>query len=187
MKSLNVAHTALATRAEGPGLRMAVWVQGCPLRCPECCNPEMLPFEGGSIRTVDSLIADLERAMDSGIEGITLLGGEPFSQADELASFAESARQRELSVMVFSGFTLAQLRSRRDPGTARLLAQIDLLVDGPFLKQRPDRQRRWVGSANQQIHFLTERYRAEDDCWNQPNTIELRLIDGELHVNGFPT
>src|SRR5262245_66185986 len=76
---LCVAQTVSCTEAEGPGRRFALWFQGCPLRCPGCCNPEMLPFTGGqcwSLGTVVDLIRTAAR--DHRIEGITLLGGEPF-------------------------------------------------------------------------------------------------------------
>jgi anaerobic ribonucleoside-triphosphate reductase activating protein len=50
----------------------------------------------------------------------------------------------------------------------------------------PDTKRRWIGSTNQRIHFLTDRYRADDSCWQQPNTLEIRLDAAGLSVNGFP-
>ena len=88
--------------------------------------------------------------------------------------------------MVFSGYTLAEARGLSDPAVADLLAHTDLLVDGPYLRDRPESRRRWVGSANQQIHFLTDRYRADDPRWLLPNTLEIRLRAGEVSVNGFP-
>src|SRR3979409_584909 len=104
---LRVAQTVPCTEAEGPGRRFAVWLQGCPLRCPGCCNPQMLPFEGGE----EVLVCDLgARARDvadrEGVEGITLLGGEPTAQARGASALARGVRRSGLSVMVFSGFTL---------------------------------------------------------------------------------
>ena len=69
---------------------------------------------------------------------------------------------------------------------AELLALTDLLVDGPYLRDRPETGRRWIGSANQRIHFLSDRYRADDPRWLLPNTLEIRLRGRELSVNGFP-
>jgi anaerobic ribonucleoside-triphosphate reductase activating protein len=88
--------------------------------------------------------------------------------------------------MVFSGYILAQARQMSDAAVADLLARTDILVDGPYLPEQPERRRRWIGSANQQIHFLSDRYRADDPRWLLPNTLEIRLADGELSVNGFP-
>lgn len=183
------------TEAEGPGRRFAVWVQGCPLRCPGCCNPQMLPFEGGEAMTVDELA---DRALATpGIDGVSLLGGEPFAQASELARFAERVRARGLDVMIYSGFTLAELRAKgnEDEGISALLAQCDLLVDGPYDRNLPEhartdgqRPRRWIGSTNQVMHFLTDRYRADDERMFEKNSVEIRLTrDGDLVVNGWPS
>jgi anaerobic ribonucleoside-triphosphate reductase activating protein len=185
--TLQVAQTIACTEAEGPGRRFALWFQGCPLRCPGCCNPEMLPFTGGQARPLTDLLSELRSARDGhAVEGITLLGGEPLAHAAGAAALARGAHALGLSVMVFSGYTLAEARALPDPAVADLLALTDILVDGPYLRDRPDTERRWIGSTNQRIHFLTDRYRADDPCWRQPNTLEIRLRGGELSVNGFP-
>lgn len=185
---VNVAARAPLTEAEGPGRRYALWVQGCPLRCPGCCNPHMLEFKEVELCSVEALAAEVCAA--PGVEGLTVVGGEPFAQARALAPLAERVRAAGRSVLVFTGFTYERLVSGGDPHHARLLAACDLLVDGPFVAQRLDRGRRWVGSSNQRVRFLSERYahlRAEEGAWEEgPNTIELRLRGGELTVNGFP-
>jgi anaerobic ribonucleoside-triphosphate reductase activating protein len=187
LQSLPVAQIVPATEAEGPGRRFAIWLQGCPLRCPGCCNPEMLPFAGGTPTPVADLLAQIRRVHDRQLlEGLTLLGGEPFAHAEGAAVLAECVQRLELSVMIFSGYTLAELRAMHDPQVARLLAHTDILVDGPYLRDQPELRRRWIGSANQDVHFLTDRCRADDPRWLLPNTLELRFEDGELTVNGFP-
>ena len=182
---LRVAHVIPDTTAEGPGRRFAVWVQGCPLRCPGCCNPEMLPFEGGETVLVDAL-AERMRAT-AGIEGLSLLGGEPFAHAEACARLAGHARAAGLSVMVFSGFTLGEIEARAgEPGVAALLDACDLLVDGRYVASDPDRTRRWIGSKNQRLHFRTARYAPGDPTFAAPNTAELRWTGRELTVNGWP-
>lgn len=194
-RAIRVAQLIPETEAEGPSRRFALWVQGCPLRCPSCCNPEMLPFSGGTEMTVSELVAEVKRARDErSIVGVSLLGGEPFAHAESLAVFAEAVRELGLDVMVYSGFTLDELREKRDPGVAELLSACDLLVDGPYDRTRPEGSRsdgqpprRWIGSTNQVMHFLSDRYRADDPRMVTSNTVELRLSkDGELVVNGWP-
>ena len=90
-----------------------------------------------------------------------------------------------MTVMVFSGFTLEEARQMPDPAVNELIVLTDILVDGPYVREQPDTERRWIGSTNQRIHFLTDRYHF-DERWRKPNTLEVRLVNGELTVNGFP-
>jgi anaerobic ribonucleoside-triphosphate reductase activating protein len=182
---LRVAQIVPCTEAEGPGRRFAVWVQGCPLRCSGCCNPEMFPHDGGVLVAPRELA---RRAIETlGIEGISLLGGEPFAQAAGCATFARAVRQAGLSVMVFTGYTLAELRAGEEAGGAgELLAASDLLVDGRFEKEQLDPSRRWIGSRNQVLHFLSARYSPTDPRFSTSNTAELRLTGKELTMNGWP-
>src|ERR1700745_3057687 len=86
---LQVAQTVACTEAEGPGRRFALWFQGCPLRCPGCCNPEMLPFAGGVRQLMHEVLTDIRQAAArDGIEGVTLLGGEPLAHAAGAAVLA---------------------------------------------------------------------------------------------------
>jgi anaerobic ribonucleoside-triphosphate reductase activating protein len=184
---LRVAQIVPATEAEGPGVRFALWFQGCPLRCPGCCNPEMLPFEGGTSMCVADVVRQVEEsARLHPVEGITLLGGEPLAHARGAAVLARAVREHGLSVMVFSGFTLEEAREMSDPAVMELIGLTDILVDGPYVRELPDTTRRWIGSTNQRIHFLTERYHF-DESWAKANTLEIRLHEGELTVNGFPS
>jgi anaerobic ribonucleoside-triphosphate reductase activating protein len=175
---LSVGQIVESTEAEGPGRRFALWTQGCSLRCPGCCNPHLFSERGGQPLEIADLLAKIQQT--PGIEGITVLGGEPFDQRDALAALCEGVRAAGLSVMVFSGYTLQQLEG------ARALAHIDILVDGPFMQDQPETKRRWLGSANQVIHFLTERGRADAGRFGAPNTVEIRLTREQLSVNGWP-
>jgi anaerobic ribonucleoside-triphosphate reductase activating protein len=185
--TMQIAQVVPCTEAEGPGRRFAVWFQGCPLRCPGCCNPEFLPFRGGETKSLSGLVRWMEQTQaEAGIEGISLLGGEPFAHAEAAAALAREARQRGLTVMVYSGYALEEIRRMPDPTTAELLDQTDVLVDGPYVRELPDTERRWVGSTNQRIHFLTDRYHSDDPCWRQRNTLEIRVRGDEVSINGFP-
>src|SRR5207248_9349555 len=98
--TMRIAQVVPCTEAEGPGKRFAVWFQGCPLRCPGCCNPEFLPFRGGEAKTLREMTEWMERSREeTGIEGITLRGGEPSAHAPAAAALAQAARARGWSVM----------------------------------------------------------------------------------------
>lgn len=142
------------SRANGPGARFVVWLQGCTLGCPGCFNPAT-HAPGGSARSVAELVATIP----DDVEGITLSGGEPLQQAAGAALLLAAARARGLSTLVFSGYTLAEIEQLPD-GPA-VLAQLDVLIDGRYVaSQRLARGLR--GSANQRIHLVTSRYTLAD-------------------------
>lgn len=178
---LKLAQVIPDTEAEGPGRRFALWVQGCTLRCPGCCNPEMFAADKG--RVADSAELAARALATPGLEGVSVLGGEPAEQADAVADFCERVRAGGLSVMLYSGYTLAELQAR---GAQRLLAAVDLLVDGRYDRALPETKRRWLGSTNQVMHFLTARYAPGDARFGGANTIELRLTRDGVTVNGWP-
>ncbi len=185
-RAIRVARVIPATQAEGPGRRFAVWVQGCSIGCQGCFNPQLWDAVGGEALTPAELFDHLD---PEAVEGVTLLGGEPFEQADQMADFAELVQAAGLTVMTFTGYTLGRLNSRAiaDPGTQRLLSATDLLVDGPYQPARPDRVRPWVGSTNQRFHFLTDRYQdLSDRLEQQGDRIEVRVHpDGTTTLNGW--
>jgi anaerobic ribonucleoside-triphosphate reductase activating protein len=88
--------------------------------------------------------------------------------------------------MVFSGYTLDELRAMDAPGVAELLAHTDLLVDGRYEASQRTTTRRWVGSDNQVMHFLTDRYTPLDPRFHEGNHLEIRLRHGEITLNGWP-
>jgi anaerobic ribonucleoside-triphosphate reductase activating protein len=186
---LRIATIVDDTCAEGPGRRWALWVQGCSIRCAGCCNPEMFDERRGEPVAIEALARQISAARDRGVEGVTFLGGEPFEQAAALAVLAGHARSLGMTVMVFSGYALEALRARAD--AAELLARIDLLVDGPYDRTRPEPAppvgRRWIGSANQRMHFLSAAYAADDPRLREANTIEIRLTGAGLQINGWPS
>jgi anaerobic ribonucleoside-triphosphate reductase activating protein len=186
---LRVGARVPVTEVEGPGARYALWVQGCSIRCPGCCNPHLFEAAGGQAVSVD-LLLDEVREVRPRIEGLTLLGGEPFEQAAPAAALAHGARALGLSVMTFTGYTLEALRARHDPGVAALLAATDLLVDGLYLAQRPERRRRWVGSENQRFHYLSDRYSPAIEAPGEAGAlraVEVRVAaDGRVLLNGWP-
>jgi anaerobic ribonucleoside-triphosphate reductase activating protein len=186
---LRIAAIVDDTHAEGPGRRWALWVQGCSIRCAACCNPEMFDERRGEPVALDVLRARIAAARARGVEGVTFLGGEPFEQPAGLAELAQGAKALGMTVMVFSGYTLDALRAR--PDASVLLALTDLLVDGPYDRTQPEPAppagRRWIGSANQVMHYLTSAYAAADPRMRDANTIEIRLSKAALSINGWPT
>lgn len=189
MSWINLASWLPATEAEGPGRRAALWVQGCQFLCPGCCNPAFLRIAPRELVTAESLVQRLATAQfEHDIEGLTMLGGEPMLQAQGLSELAVGARQLGLSVMVFTGYTLEELRSDPLPGSDRLLAHTDVLVDGRYVAELPEQHRAWAGSSNQRFHYMTDRYDRSIECTDGGNQrVEIRVTEaGRVEVNGWP-
>jgi len=89
---------------------------------------------------------------------------------------------------VFTGYRLEELRVKAFPGTLELLAVTDVLVDGPYLNERPEVVRNWVGSENQQFHYLTNKYECSIELDSDfRRGVELRItMDGYIRLNGWP-
>lgn len=171
------------TRVEGPGVRFALWTQGCRFACPGCYAKELWDENGGYEISVETLLRQLPPAGE--IEGVTLLGGEPFLQAAELACFAEEAQAHGLSVLTFTGNVYETLAASQDAGVQALLRHTDLLIDGPYRQELRDFSRPLIGSSNQRYLFLSDRY-SKDDLARCRNGIELRIgSDGVLRANGM--
>lgn len=188
MSWINLASIVEITEAEGPGRRAAIWLQGCLKRCPGCCNPHFLPIRPAQIITPAELIGRiLDAKTKHNIEGITLLGGEPFLQATGLAEVAECVQAAELSVMIFTGYVLEELVEDRFSGAERLLASTDVLVDGEYEKNQPENQRNWAGSTNQRFHYLSDFYDSCIETSPQAVTNEWRIdANGKIVDNGLP-
>ncbi|GAA2141719.1 4Fe-4S single cluster domain-containing protein [Actinomadura napierensis] len=180
---INVAETCVGTRALGPGLRSVVWVQGCPFRCRGCIAPDWIPFREARAVAPDELAGEL--LADPDVTGLTLSGGEPMAQASGLAAMVRAARAgRELSVICFTGFRREELAGR--PDAQALLAEVDVLIDGRYVRSRND-DRGLRGSGNQRVHHLTGRLAtAAGELADGPRRAEVRVRGGEALLVGVP-
>lgn len=172
------------TRAEGPGLRMAIWTQGCSRHCKGCFAKDTWDSNGGTEISLTELFQQMMTIHDQ-IEGLTLLGGEPFEQSGEAAQLAKFAQQQGLGVITFTGLTYERLMSDSDPDVKTLLQHTDLLIDGEFQMDNLEMQRPMVGSSNQRFHYLSERY-CPEQIMAYKNRFEFRVQpDGSLSINGM--
>ncbi len=134
---------------DGPGVRLVVFAQGCPHRCPGCHNPHTWDFDGGTEVSIEQIL--LRAEADPVLSGITLSGGEPFAQAPGFACLSQGARRRGLSIVTYTGYTWEQLAVSPAPGVRELLLATDILIDGPFIQTLADPGLPYRGSRNQRI------------------------------------
>ncbi|MCB1144714.1 MAG: radical SAM protein [Leptospiraceae bacterium] len=187
MNYLNLNIYRTVSNSEGPGKRFVLWVQGCLKRCQYCCNPSMLKIQPARVVSVDSINRLISRSVKNySIEGITILGGEPFLQAKPLSKIASYTREIGLSVMVFSGYTYEELTSLDLSYKNEFLESIDLLIDGEYDHKLPDLERNWVGSRNQKFHYLSDFYKAGLEYEYPSPNIEIYVEKDNWILNGYP-
>lgn len=181
---LNIAAVAARTQALGPGTRAVIWVQGCPLNCPGCLAPKWIPFVPANQRTPQEVLQNIDLAS---ISGLTFSGGEPMEQAAGLAALARLARQeKDLDLICFTGYRYERLaKNPPNKGVPELLAEVDVLIDGPYVRAL-NNSVGLRGSSNQRVIHLTSRLHGHD-FESQSRNIEITVSDGELAFIGIPT
>lgn len=145
--------------ADGEGVRVTLFVSGCTNRCPGCFQPQTWDFDYGQPFTEETEDYILDLLAPDYINGLTLLGGEPFEPDNQraLLPFVRRVKERypNKTVWCFTGFTLDRLLDGSDPkhceATGALLGLIDVLVDGPFIQEKKNLALRFRGSENQRL------------------------------------
>ena len=161
--------------ANGPGVRVSLFVSGCTHRCPGCFNAEAWDFDYGKPfdgAVVDELLGLLEPDY---VKGLSLLGGEPFEPQNQaaLVEFLRKVREKypNKTVWCYSGYTLEQLRGEsraRCEYTDEMLSMIDVLVDGRFVLEKKNIRLRFRGSENQRLIDLNKtRETGEIVLWDE--------------------
>lgn len=184
MTKLNISQVIKNTEAEGPGKRYAIWFQGCTLNCSGCCNPEMLPSVPKHFISPKDMVVD---ALKQNVEGVSILGGEPFQQPKGLSVLCKLFKKHNLSIMIYSGYTLEELYAKDNEFINSALKSVDILVAGRYERESRTTTRRWIGSTNQKVHFLTNKYK-NDKRFQEENSMEIRFTPNErlVVINGFP-
>ena len=183
---LNIYNYIESTKTLGAFNRFALWTQGCSFSCLGCMTPDSQSFEGGKKVSVHMLVNIILETPN--IEGITISGGEPFLQAEPLFRLIKSVREkRDFGVIVYTGYTLKQLKEKNDASTSLLLENIDILIDGLYDDKLNDGVS-LRGSSNQNIYQLTQRYtNVFDEYYGKDiREIEIHLQNKNMMIVGIP-
>lgn len=149
--TLNLAGIVRESIVDGPGIRFAVYCQGCPHGCPGCHNPQTHPFGEGKDTDVAAVMKEIRK--NPLLSGVTFSGGEPFCQPKALLSLAKEVKKNGLDIVIFTGYTYEELldMSGETPAIEGLLSLCDILIDGRFIESQRDLSLRFRGSRNQRI------------------------------------
>lgn len=132
---------------DGPGLRTVIFLQGCPRHCPGCHNEALLDQRGGREVTLEEAVQEIKAQISPITQGITLSGGDPLLQPE--AAYALASRLKEefphLDIWLYTGYHYDEVKD------LPVLEVVDVLVDGPFIKEQKDLALVFRGSANQRL------------------------------------
>ena len=184
---LNVSSTMSRSRANGPGVRAVIWVQGCTIGCAGCYSAPTHPHSSNSLVEPSEVVEWIRSIPD--IEGITISGGEPFEQAAVLVDIIGRMKRvrPELTVFIFSGHEYQTLLQSEEKSVRELIQHSDMLSTGPYIAKLRDQALLWRGSSNQELHYITERYQPSmEGTWLEDSPTEEYAIHNEaIQFTGF--
>lgn len=174
-------HAYCVSKVNGPGERFTLWTQGCSKGCKNCFNPETWSFSINktmSVERIFNIIKDLD------VSGVTITGGDPFEQPEELFNLLLLLEGLNLSkgVIVFTGYTIDEIN--KDFLLRKSLSYIDVLIDGRFFEERRISSG-LRGSENQNIIYFSDKVLPEELEIDQ--SVEIGLEDDNIYVTGFPS
>lgn len=137
--------------ANGPGVRVSLFTQGCTHHCHNCFNPETWDFDGGKEFTMATIDRICMLGNRDEISGLSILGGDPFQADLDMMFILLRSFQKKVGkpIWVWTGYTINELM--KDPKKACLLLLVDVLVDGPFIESKKNLRLKHRGSSNQRV------------------------------------
>lgn len=130
----------------GEGIRTTIFTQGCAHNCKGCQNKHTHSLNGGVLKDIDELIQEIDSNII--VRNITISGGEPFLQADELRYLVYALKSLNYDIWLYSGFTIEEIKQN---GLSDILECVDVLVDGKFEEDLLCPEKKYIGSSNQRI------------------------------------
>lgn len=146
---VRIAGYAKDSLVDGPGLRLVIFFQGCPFACKGCHNESTWDFKGGKEESIEEIAKLWEN--NKLIDGVTFSGGEPFVQPENLLKLVKKVKERNLHVLIYTGFLYEDLKALNDKVVNEILSLADILIDGPYIESKKDPTLLYRGSSNQRI------------------------------------
>ena len=136
----------------GPGIRLGVWVNGCKRRCKGCVSQRLQAFDPRNEVDIEEYFDGFDLTM---ADGVTVSGGEPFEQPEELYRLVGYFRKRGIhDILIYTGYTIEELRAKNNADINGTLELIDVLIDGPYMIEQDSGKGNLKGSDNQRVLFL---------------------------------
>ena len=184
---MRIAQIIAPIKSLGPGERIGLWVQGCHRNCEGCISPEYQGESGTDIPTtlLAQIIKDIQ--LREKIDKITISGGEPFEQPEELKNLLREIREGFSDVLLYTGFELKEIALGLCGESGKeALEYIDVLIDSPYIDALNNKESALKGSDNQVIHFLNKAKEKEYlDYIKRGRIVENKVINGMIYTIGI--
>lgn len=158
---MKIARILYPVTVLGPGKRIAIWVAGCSKKCKGCANPELWDkdqYPDMDMVNLKDAIQMLYEKSNGQVDGITISGGEPFEQAEELLQLVQFLQEKTEDILIFSGKKIEELMQEKS--SAEIVDEITVLVDGEYVEEENFGEV-LRGSKNQRIHLLKESFKEQ--------------------------
>ncbi|MCM1086641.1 MAG: radical SAM protein [Muribaculaceae bacterium] len=145
----------------GPGKRLVIWVRGCSRHCKGCANPELWDISNSKYFPVEDIAQIIQNIYaDSPFDGVTISGGDPLEQKEELLLLLDEISKITDDVLLYTGYTYQEvcaLLTKEE--LMALMGKLSVLIDGPYVEKLNTKDAVLRGSSNQQIIYCSDKYR----------------------------
>lgn len=150
-KLIRLAGIAENSLVNGKGLRKVFFSQGCSHHCEGCFNQHTWEFSGGRMFDMDELVQKVKD--EPFLDGVTFSGGDPFQQADKFAYLAKKLHEANINIWAYTGYTFEELMklAQTNPHIKQMINNVDVIVDGRFMKDKMSENLKYCGSSNQRV------------------------------------
>ena len=157
---MNYSEIKTCDIANGPGVRTSIFVSGCRNKCPDCFNPETWGFKSGKLFTEDTINYIIETMEPNYVDGLSILGGEPLEPENQFTVLQLINKVKYVypkkTIWLWTGFVWEDILNNPDCRansfiTHTIISDVDVVVDGPFEKDKKDLMLRFKGSSNQRL------------------------------------
>lgn len=180
-----ISHWLYPVTTLGPGKRLAIWVQGCNRKCNGCVSPELQPYEGTQYDVFYLANIFLRLITENSLDGVTISGGEPFDQEEELLQLCSLLTGVE--IVVYSGYSAKELLKNREDRIWN--ANIAVLITGPYIIEFDDNSP-LRGSSNQEIIYRNELVSQKYINYLESNLQRKQqffILDENVYMAGIPS
>lgn len=183
---MQIERTIKGVKTLGPGNRIVVWVNGCHRNCPGCVSKRLQKKAPQNEQDVIGYFNEFD--LDD-VDGVTVSGGEPFDQTEELYKLVNYFIDKKiLDILIYTGYTIEELIKKKDKRIDYILENISVLIDGPYIEKLNDNTGNLKGSSNQRVIILNKYYQKKYDEYYTAERAMQEFWFGNIFVAvGIPT